>query len=102
MRQTFPLLVAGREPLRVLEGIKHVLRKYLKRERRKRLPLAVDYWDFDCRIGPDATACRTVHVGELTTAVDVAVQENWPALYVEILAKPGIRTRRTEAPQTAD
>ena len=46
MRKIFPLEVHGLKPPRVIESIKHDVRKYLKRERRKALPEDVDFWDF--------------------------------------------------------
>ena len=46
MKKTFPLHVPGKEDPRVVEAIKVTLTKYVKRERRKKLPEGVDFWDF--------------------------------------------------------
>lgn len=94
MRKSFPLEKPGLKPARVVESIKRDIRKYLKRERRKTLPEGVDFWDFACRVGPDKTAAKLAHVAELNAAVDLASQEDWGAVYIEILAKPGHRTRK--------
>ena len=47
MRKTYPLHIDGRHPDRVLDAVKHDVRKYLKRERRRDLPEGADFWDFD-------------------------------------------------------
>jgi hypothetical protein len=93
MRKTFPLEVPNHKPPRVVEAIKAEIRKYLKRERRKPLPEGVDFWDFDCRSGKDAESAAAVHVTEITKPIDTASQESWPAIYIEILAKPGHRAK---------
>ena len=93
MRKSFPLEVPNHKPPRVVEAIKAEIRKYLKRERRKPLPEGVDFWDFDCKAGKDAESAETVHVAEITKPIDTASQESWPAIYIEILAKPGHRTK---------
>lgn len=100
MRKTFPLDVPGLKPPRVVESIKNEIRKYLKRERGKSLPEGADYWDFDCKVGRDANDCARSHSGDLNAHIDRASQENWPAVYVEILAKPARRT--SKKPDQAD
>ncbi len=35
----------------MVEAIKYELKKYIKRERNKKLPEEVDFCDFDCRYG---------------------------------------------------
>ena len=94
MRKTFPLEVPGLKPPRVIDSIKNEVRKYLKRERRKILPDEADFWDFSCQIGPDSDSPKAAHVKEINAAIDTAARENWNAIYIEILAKPGRRTRK--------
>lgn len=91
MKKSFPMEKEGLKPPRVVEAIKHEVRKYLKRERRKALPEGVDYWDFDCRVGAEEPVAKGVHVEEVVGAVDTAAKEGWEKVYVEILAKPGVR-----------
>ena len=103
MKKSFPLELPDRKPARVLDAIKHDVRKYVKRERRKKLPEDVDFWDFDCRIGQDSDSAETAHVAELNQGIDHAAAENWPSVYIEILAKPGHRTRKPrEVPTTEE
>ncbi len=87
MKKVFPLEHPRHAPPRVLDGIKHEVRKYLKRERRKRLPDDADYWAFDCQVGKDGPE-RVVQVAELVPAIDAASEQGWNTVYIEILAKP--------------
>ncbi|MFD2257473.1 DUF6172 family protein [Luteolibacter algae] len=93
MKKSFPLTSPNHKPARVVESVKAEIRKYLKRERRKTLPEDVDFWDFDCRAGKAPETAEAVHVSELTKPIDIAAQEGWEAVYIEILAKPGRRTK---------
>lgn len=94
MKKTFQLQVEGKHPDRVLDAIKHEIRKYLKRERRRDLPTGVDYWDFDCKFGLSAEVAETVHVANLIACIDAAVQAQATAVYVEILATHGVRMKK--------
>ena len=96
MKKTFPLESPGHAPARVIESIKNDLRKYLKRERRKPLPEGIDFWDFDCRIGPDSGEAATTHVKEIGTAIESVAAAGAKAVYVEILANPGHRSPRAD------
>jgi hypothetical protein len=99
MKKTFPFEMPNHKPPRVIEAIKAEINKYIKRERRKPLPEGVDFWDFDCRTGKDAESAVPVHVSEITKPIDTASQENWAAIYIEILAKQGYRTKVLEQEQ---
>jgi hypothetical protein len=95
MKKTFSLNVSNNAPARVVEAIKFELRKYVKRERNKKLPEGVDFWDFDCMVGPTAEEATNLHVAELNQAVDHASAEDWGTVYFQILSKPGIRTSKS-------
>ncbi|MFT5470823.1 MAG: hypothetical protein ACI8UO_005954 [Verrucomicrobiales bacterium] len=99
MKKNFPLENPPHKPPRVIEGIKNDIRKYIKRERRKSLPEDVDFWDFDCRTGKDSESASAVHVEELVKAIDTAAAESWPHIYIEILVKPGKRTKLDKKPK---
>ncbi len=88
MRKTYPLRPEGKHPDRVLEAVKHDIRKYMKRERRVPLPEGVDFWDFDCRLGADKDSAQVLHVAELTAQLDALAQTGAAACYVELLVKP--------------
>jgi hypothetical protein len=94
MKKTFPLNVPGHQPPRVVAAIKADIRKYVKRERRKALPEGVDFWDFDCKLGQGGEAPVVKHVEDLIPAIDDAAAKACESVYIEILAKPGVRAKK--------
>jgi hypothetical protein len=96
MRKTFQLQIEGKNRDRVLEAVKHEVRKYIKRERRRELPKGVDFWDFDCQFGRTQDAAQVVHLATLTEHMDAVAQEGGEQFYVEILAKHGHRKPRLD------
>jgi hypothetical protein len=91
MRKTFSLNVEGKNRDRTVEAVKHEIRKYIKRERRRELPAGVDYWDFDCKFGADKEAAVPVHLAQITGLIDGVVTEGRDAFYVEVIARHGHR-----------
>jgi len=102
MKKTFPLHVEGKHPDRVMDALKHELRKYVKRERRRALPDGVDYWDFDCKFGTAADNAEVVHLKELDARLADAAAAGATQVYVEILAKHGVRQARPAGAPLAD
>ena len=96
MKKTFQLKPEGKNPDRVLEAIKHEIRKYVKRQRRVPLPVGVDFWDFDCRFGTTEAIATDVHFATLIALIDAVAKEGGDAFYIEILAKNGHRQTRAE------
>jgi len=94
MRKTFPLRAEGKHPDRVLEAVKHEIRKYIKRERRRDLPEGADFWDFDCKFGADKEAAAVIAPADLTAALDALAQAGGEQCYVELLVKPAVWERR--------
>lgn len=95
MKKTFSLTSPTHQSARVVEQIKSDIRKYLKRERRKPLPEGIDFWDFVCKVGCDAATPEAKHVEEIVGAIDQASAGQCGAIYIEILAKPGHRTKKS-------
>ena len=94
MKKTYPLNLEGKNRDRVVEAVKNDIRKYLARERRKPLPEGVDFWDFDCKFGVSADTAEVAHVAALTELINGVVSANGEQLYLELLAKPGVRTAK--------
>ena len=94
MRKTFALQLEGRHPDRVLDAVKHEIRKYQRRERRRALPEGMDFWDFDCRIGADSASAAAIHPAELIGALDGQARSGATAGYVEGRARAARRTAR--------
>ena len=91
MKKTYPLTAEGKNPDRVLEAVKHDIRKYFKRERGRPVPADADFWDFDCRVGANADTAEAVRAGAVIEAVDAAAKAGAASVYVEILSKHGVR-----------
>jgi hypothetical protein len=96
MRKTFQIQVEGKNPDRVLEAVKHEIRKYIKRERRRDLPEGMHFWDFDCQFGRTKEAAEAVHLSALTERINEVAAEGGAQFYVEILAKAAQRQPRPE------
>jgi len=96
MRKNFPLQIDRRHPDRVLDSVKHEVRKYLKRERRRDLPEGIDFWDFDCKCGLQAADAEVVHLSALIAAIDALAKAQATSVYIEILAKHGKRTPKPD------
>ena len=99
MKKTFQLHIEGKNRDRVLDAIKHDIRKYVKRQRRVALPEGVDYWDFDCRFGASQEIAEVVHFATIVPLVDAAAKDGADAFYLELIAKEG---RRTQRPRSLD
>jgi hypothetical protein len=94
MKKTFSLTHEKIKTPRLVDSIKHDLKKYIKRERNKTLPEDVDFWDFDCKYGHTEETAEVIHVSALNKSVDDAVQHELSSFYIEILVKPGHRTAK--------
>ena len=94
MKKTFKLTHPKIKVARLVESVKHDVSKYLRRERKKKLPEGADFWDFDCKFGPTAEESKVIHVAEISKCIDAAKEQQLESFYVEILAKPAIRTKK--------
>ncbi len=94
MKKTFLLTHEKIKTPRLIDSIKHEVKKYLKRERNKQLPDGADFWDFDCKYGHSEDKAEEVHVSALNKSIDDAVQHELQSFYLEILAKPANRTKK--------
>ena len=83
---------------RLVDSIKHDVKKYLKRERKKQLPSDTDYWDFDCKFGATEAQAQQVHLSQINKSIDGAAKDNLPSFYIEILAKAACRTTVNNQP----
>lgn len=99
MKKTFALTHPKIKVPRRVESIKHEVRKYLKRERNKKLPAEADFWDFDCRFGDTQETSKVIHVSTIDACIDKAEEQERASFYLEILAKPAHRTKK---PQDAE
>lgn len=96
MKKDFKLTDLKKAPARQVDSVKHEISKYIARERRKPLTEKADFWDFDCRIGKDKNSAHIIHIAEINKSIDKFVSENSEQFYIEIMAKPGYRTKKPE------
>ena len=94
MKKTFYFSVPNKSPERQVDSIKHQIKKYIARERRKPLPEKVNYWDFDCSMGEDDQSAAPIHISEINQIITRLAAEKNESFYIEILAKPGHRTKK--------
>ena len=92
MKKTFPLTASGKDDARVRDKIRHELNKYVRRERQKKLPEGFTLWAFDCKIGRDAASAESRPLNELANAIDTLGQSGAPEVYIEIVARPDVRS----------
>lgn len=102
MKKTYPLTAEGKHPDRVLEAVKHDIRKYFKRERSRPVPVGADFWDFDCKVGGTADTAAGVRVGAVIEAVDAIAQAGAASVYVEILSKQGVYVPAPVKPEATE
>lgn len=94
MKKTFQLIHPKIKYPRRVESVKNDLRKYIKRERRKALPEEVDFWDFDCAFGDTEAEAKPIHLSAIDQQINEAEARALESFYVEIIAKPGRRTKK--------
>lgn len=94
MKKTFKMSHPKIKVPRLVEAIKFEVKKYIKRERGKALPPDVDFWDFDCRFGEDEASSEVIHLSAINKSISSAEEKELESFYLEILAKPGYRTKK--------
>lgn len=95
MKKVFKLTDEKLAPARQVDAVKHEINKYIARERRKKLTEGVDYWDFNCRIGEEESSAKDIHLSEINKSIDEFASKNHESFYLEILAKPGRRMKKS-------
>ena len=88
MKKTFPLHAPDKTDARILDAIKHDVRKYVKRERNKTPPEGFGGWSFTCRVGKDEASAQATPLKDVSAAIDSVAQAGAPAAFVEVHAVP--------------
>jgi hypothetical protein len=96
MKKTIALTHPKIKTARLVDSIKHDIKKYLGRERRKTLPEGTDYWTFDCKFGPSEDEAEVVFTAEINKRIDGAVERELTEFYVEILAKAAVHKPKAD------
>ena len=88
MKKIFELTHPKIKVPRLVDRIKHDVKKYFKRENNKKLPEGADSWDFKCKFGQTAEVAYSVAATEVLKSIDLAEKNGFESFYLEILAKP--------------
>ena len=99
MKKTFKLSHERIKRPRLVDAIKHEVKKYIKRERRRDLPEGSDYWDFDCRYGIDEANSEVIHITEINKFISQADAEHLDTFYLEVMAKACQRGIKSQVEQ---
>ncbi|MGM0519004.1 MAG: DUF6172 family protein [Campylobacterota bacterium] len=100
MKKTFKLDDGKRHPDRIIDAIKHEVRKYIKREKNKKLPSGVDYWKFECKSAINEEEPKKIDFLDITKAIDNASSNKADSLYLEIIATHGHKLDKTTQEDT--
>lgn len=96
MKKTFNLTDPKISVSRMADAVRSEIKKYLKRERRKSLPPDADYWAFECKFGKTPDLSKDTHVDDLSKCIDQAEKQQMLSFYIEIIAKPSKRLKKTD------
>lgn len=87
MKKTFKLDHPKIKVPRVVDSVKHEIKTFLKKERKKPLPSGTKYWGFDCKFGQSEEAAVEVQLSSLMENIDDLVENRIMTIYVEITPK---------------
>jgi len=97
MKKTFPLTHPKILPARLVDSIRAEVNKYLKRERKKKLPDGMDFWDFNSKVGASAETAVEVHVSAISKAIGQALEDGSESVYVEVVSRPVKRMKKASS-----
>ncbi len=87
MKKTFNLEHPKIKVPRVVDSVRHEIKKYLKKQRSKPLPENAVYWGFDCKFGQSEETAVDISLSQLNQHIDELVANNIMTIYVEITEK---------------
>ena len=94
MKKNFSLHAPRKADARVLDSIKHDVRKNVKRERKKPLPEGAGEWKFECRVGADQQTAEPVPLKDISSALDRVAAGGVDSVYIEIISVPVAQRER--------
>ena len=84
MKKKFQLQSDKIAPERQVELVKHQIKKYMARERRKPLPKEYNYWGFTCKLGLDEESLKELHANEIRREIDKIAAQGKDSFFIEI------------------
>jgi hypothetical protein len=95
--KTFTIKEDGKNSDRLVEDVKHQIRKYIKREKRKKLPEKARCWYFDCRFAREGEEFKVIEFKNITENVDISAKSEDCSFQIEILSKPYMGNTKEES-----
>ena len=93
MKKTFEITTESPKRDRQIEAVKHEIKKYIVREKRKTLPEGETRRNFTCKVGKRMEHLAPVKISEINPAIDKILGAGSTSFAVEILA---IKTDKPE------
>lgn len=87
MKKTFKLDHPKIKVPRLVDSMKHDIKKFLKNERKKPLPAGAKYWGFDCKFGQSEETASEIELSSLMQHIDDLVENKIMTVYVKITPK---------------
>lgn len=96
MLKTFIIKQENKNPDRLVEAVKHEIRKYIKREKRKPLPEKAKFWHCDCRFAKEGEDLKVIDFRDITKHIDQSAAGDDSTFQIEILARPFFAKEKEE------
>ena len=87
MKKTFKLDHPKIKVARIVDSIKHEIKKYQKKEREIKLPAGAKFLRFDCKLGQTEETAVEVPILSLMKSIDEMAENKVTTIYVEMTAK---------------
>ncbi len=87
MKKQFLIDISNKNRDRQVDSIKNEIRKYIKREKSKKLPEGFNTWFFECKFGKTKDEAKDINFVDVIKSVDYAQNENYDSFYLEIISK---------------
>lgn len=94
MKKTYQLIDETMNLERIIESIKNDVRKYIKREKRKKLSEDENIWMFDCKSSINNEEIKEINFTDITKVIEEAGQNNAKTLYMELISKEVKREKK--------
>ncbi|WP_419677553.1 DUF6172 family protein [Aliarcobacter lanthieri] len=96
MKKVFKLIVENKSIDRQVDSIKNEIRKYIKREKSKKLPEEFNFWQFECKAGKSQDEANNIEFQDVIKYVDFASSQKFDSFYLEIIAKAVFKEKKQQ------
>jgi len=86
VKKIFKLTDEKKAPERIVEAIKHELRKYVKREQNKKSESETKlFWETQCRFGKSEAESNEMGFDALIKELDTVIAAGWSECFIEVV-----------------